>query len=108
VGITNISRMTAVAAGLGFCALIPARALAHCDGLDGPVVQVAQRALETRNPGLVLIWVQEQEEPEIRNAFEQTLAVRELSPQARELAEICGKSRPPADARHIPFIRRLP
>src|SRR5678816_4834100 len=76
--------MIAVAAGLGFFALLPARALAHCDGLDGPVVQAAQRALDTRNPALVLIWVQEKDEPEIRKAFQQTLAVRELSPQARE------------------------
>jgi hypothetical protein len=87
MGISNISRMIAVAAGLGFFALVPARALAHCDGLDGPVVQAAQRALDTRNPALVLIWVQGKDEPEIRKAFEQTLAVRELSSQARELAD---------------------
>ena len=85
--ITNISRLITVAVGLGFFALTPARALAHCDGLDGPVVRAAQRALETRNPALVLIWVQEKDEPEIRKAFEQTLAVRALSPQARELAD---------------------
>ena len=84
---TNTSRIIAVAVGLGFFALTPARALAHCDGLDGPVVKAAQRALETRNPALVLIWVQEKDEPEIRKAFGETLAVRELSPQARELAD---------------------
>ena len=87
MGISNISRLMAVAAGIGFFALLPARALAHCDGLDGPVVKAAQRALDTRNPALVLIWVQGKDEPEIRKAFEQTLAVRELSPQARELAD---------------------
>lgn len=87
MGITNFSRLIAVAVGVGFFALTPARALAHCDGLDGPVVKAAQRALETRNPALVLIWVQEQDEPEIRKAFEQTLAVRALSSQARELAD---------------------
>jgi hypothetical protein len=87
VGITNISRLIAVAVGLGFFTLTPGRALAHCDGLDGPVVKAAQRALETRNPALVLIWVQEKDEPEIRKAFEQTLAVRALSPQAKELAD---------------------
>ena len=84
---TNLSRILAVAVGLGFFALTPARALAHCDALDGPVVKAAERALETRNPALVLIWVQEQDEPEIRNVFEQTLAVRVLSPQAKELAD---------------------
>ena len=84
---TTISRLLAVAVGIGFLALTPARALAHCDSLDGPVVKAAQRALETRNPALVLIWVQEEDEPEIRRAFEQTLAVRALSPHARELAD---------------------
>ena len=87
MGITNFSRLIAVAVGVGFFALTPARALAHCDGLDGPVVKAAQRALETRNPAFVLIWVQERDEPEIRKAFEQTLAVRALSSQARELAD---------------------
>jgi hypothetical protein len=84
---TNISRVIAVAVGVGFFALTPARALAHCDGLDGPVVKAAQRALDTRNPAFALIWVQEKDEAEVRNAFDQALAVRALSPQARELAD---------------------
>lgn len=60
---------------------------AHCDGLDGPVVTAARKALETGNVNWVLIWVQENDEPEIRRAFQKTLDVRELSPQARELAD---------------------
>ena len=72
---------------LGLTLISPARALAHCDGLDGPVVKAAQKSLDTRNPAFVLIWVQEKDEPEIRSAFERTLAVRVLSPQARELAD---------------------
>ncbi len=87
MGITNTSRLIGVAVTLGFSALTPVGALAHCDSLDGPVVKAAQRALETRNPALVFIWVPEKDEPEIRNVFEQTLAVRELSPQAQELAD---------------------
>ena len=71
----------------GFTFVAPARALAHCDGLDGPVVKAAQKALETRDPTHVLIWVQPSDEPEIRSAFEHTLAVRALSPQARALAD---------------------
>jgi hypothetical protein len=51
------------------------------------VVKAAQRALETRNPALALIWVQEKDEREIQTAFNQALAVRELSPQAKELAD---------------------
>ena len=87
MAISNISRTTVVAVGLGFVTLMPAPALAHCDALDGPVVKAAQRALESRNPAHVLIWVQEKDEPEIQKTFEQTLAVRALGPQARELAD---------------------
>lgn len=74
-----------LASGLTF--LAPARVLAHCDGLDGPVVKAAQHALDTGNPALALIWVQVKDEPEIRTAFEQTLAVRTLSPEAGKLAD---------------------
>lgn len=62
-------------------------AFAHCDGLDGPVVKAAQNALETGNVNLVLIWVQEKDEPEIRAAFQQALVVRKQSAEARALAD---------------------
>ena len=81
------SQVTWAAVAIALLGLTPARAFAHCDGLDGPVVKAAQRALETRNPALVLIWVQEKDEREIQNAFEQALAVRELSSQAKALAD---------------------
>ena len=84
---TRTSRVTWAVVAIALLGLTPARALAHCDGLDGPVVKAAQRALETRNSALVLIWVQDKDEREIQTAFEQTLAVRELSPQAKELAD---------------------
>ncbi len=61
---------------------------AHCDGMDGPVVTAAKQALEARNVNIVLIWVQGKDEAEIRKAFERTLAVRELSPQGKELADL--------------------
>jgi hypothetical protein len=67
--------------------VLPARVLAHCDGLDGPVVKSARAALDARNVALVAIWVQPQDEAEIRRAFEQALVVRSLSPPAKELAD---------------------
>lgn len=67
--------------------LAPAPAFAHCDGLDGPVVKAARQALESRNIALVLIWVQTTDEPEIRTAFDRTIAVRELGSQAKALAD---------------------
>jgi hypothetical protein len=78
-----------IAAVLASSALLlsPTTALAHCDGLDGPVVTAASKALETGNVKLVLIWVQKTDEPEIRAAFQKTLAVRKINPQAKELAD---------------------
>lgn len=62
--------------------------LAHCDGMDGPVVKAAQKALETGNVNLVLIWVQKDDEGALKEAFQKTLTVRKLSPDARELADM--------------------
>lgn len=68
--------------------LVPTKAIAHCDGMDGPVVMAAQKALETGNVNLVLIWVQKKDEVEIKKAFQKTLAVRKLNPEAKELADM--------------------
>ena len=68
------------------CLSMP-RLRAHCDGLDGPVVKAAQRALAEANVNLVLIWVQKNDEAEIKSAFEKTLVVRKLGAEAQELAD---------------------
>jgi hypothetical protein len=67
---------------------LPKQVIAHCDGLDGPVVKAAQTALENGNVNPVLIWVQKKDEGEIKQAFQKTLAVRKLNPQAKELADM--------------------
>ena len=61
--------------------------LLHCDGMDGPVVMAAQKALDAGNVNFILIWVQKKDEAEIRKAFDATLAVRKGGPQARDLAD---------------------
>jgi len=74
---------------IGFALLImPAKVFGHCDGMDGPVVQAAQRALAKGDVNLVLSWVQATDEEEIRKVFAKTLAVRKLNPEARELADL--------------------
>lgn len=78
--------LVAVAA-VGIIALMPDPAYAHCDGMDGPVVKAAQEALAKNDVDLVLIWVGKSDEPAIRRAFDQTVTVRKLGPQAKELAE---------------------
>lgn len=73
-----------------FIALVlfmPFAAAAHCDGMDGPVVKAAQKALENGDVNLVLIWVREKDEAEIRDAFDRTLQVRKLGPEAKALAD---------------------
>lgn len=67
---------------------LPKQAIAHCDGLDGPVVKAAARALDTGNVNLVLIWVQKTDEGGIKEAFQKAVAVRKLSPQAKQLADM--------------------
>ena len=65
----------------------PATVLAHCDGIDGPVVLAAKEALKSGDVNLILIWVQKNDEDEIRQVFNHTLEVRELGEDARKLAD---------------------
>lgn len=64
------------------------RAFAHCDTMDGPVVKAARKALETGDISYVLIWVQNESEPEIKKIFQKTLLVRKQGAEARELADM--------------------
>lgn len=72
---------------LGLGGLVLLGAFGHCDTLDGPVIQLARKALESGNVNLVLPWVRAAEEDEIRHAFEHARAVRKLGPEARSLAD---------------------
>lgn len=63
------------------------QAWSHCDGLDGPVVTAARDALENGDVKRVLIWVRDEDEAEIRAAFNETVAVRKLGPKAQSLAD---------------------
>lgn len=67
--------------------LIPGRVLAHCDSLEGPVVQDARLALTKGDPTPVLKWVNKDHENEIRVAFKQTMAVRGKGKDAKALAD---------------------
>lgn len=67
--------------------LTASRLLAHCDTLDGPVVKDARAALEAGEVTPVLKWVAADREAELRAAFQQTLAVRALGTEARQLAD---------------------
>ncbi len=62
-------------------------ARAHCDTLDGPVVKAAKLAFERGDVTPVLKWVKQENEAEVREAFEDTLKVRAVGPEARALAD---------------------
>jgi hypothetical protein len=70
-----------------FSVLVPSTASAHCDTYDGPVVKAGQRTLETGDLVHALIWIKPAAEPELRAAFERSRKVRDLGPDARELAD---------------------
>lgn len=80
-------RRFALPAALLLAALVPGRALAHCDTLDGPVVGAARLALEKGDVTPVLKWVSPAKEKEIRDALARSLAVRNLGKEAREMAD---------------------
>ena len=82
-----ITRAGSIGACLGPLLLAASAAMAHCDGIDGPVVTAAQDALAAGDVRRVLVWVQKADEDELRRAFEKTVAVRKLSAEARELAD---------------------
>jgi len=86
---TNLrASLTALAILAAAAFLTPYTAQAHCDGLDGPVVKAAQKALTEGGITPVLIWVRKGDEPEIKQAFAKTLAVRKLNAEAKELADL--------------------
>jgi len=75
--------------GIGlFCFTSSKSVFAHCDTLDGPVVQTARMALEKGDVTPLLKWIKADDEKEIRVAFQKTLSVRSKGTEARELADM--------------------
>lgn len=63
-------------------------AAAHCDALDGPVVEAARLAIMKGDVTRVLRWVDKAGEKEIREAFALTMKVRSQGDDARKLADM--------------------
>ncbi|HEX6197180.1 MAG TPA: DUF6448 family protein [Jiangellaceae bacterium] len=59
----------------------------HCDSVDGPVVTAARRALEAGDVDVVLPYVPEDGEDEVRAVFDTVLPVRAMSQAARTVAD---------------------
>jgi hypothetical protein len=59
----------------------------HSESMDGPVVNAAEMALDMENFNYILPFVPVEHEGELKDAFDRTILVRELSADAAELAD---------------------
>lgn len=82
LGKTGLALIAAAAA----LALAPIAASAHCDTMDGPTAADGIKALETGNLNYALKWVRPEHETELAAVFDLSMKVRELGPEAKELA----------------------
>jgi hypothetical protein len=62
----------------------PQLASAHCDTLDGPVIQDARKALQAKEITPVLKWVKAKDEKAVKAAFTKALAAREGKAEAAQ------------------------
>ena len=79
--------MLGIVAAVGIMVMSPLTASAHCDTMDGPTVADGFKAMETNNVNYVLKWVQPKYEKEITEKFNLSMKVKDLSPNAKVLAE---------------------
>ena len=72
-----------------FCAVLslPGVSYAHCDTLDGPVVNAAREALEKGDITPLLVWVHPEAEGELRTVFADVQAIRGTNERTREVAD---------------------
>jgi hypothetical protein len=70
-----------------FATLIPMTASAHCDTMDGPTVADGLKAMDSNNVNYVLKWVQPDYEAAITDVFNLSMKVKDLGPEAKEMAE---------------------
>jgi hypothetical protein len=78
--------MLAVAAVTVIILATPRGAAAHCDTLDGPVIQDARKAIGTKDITPVLKWVKPKDEKAVRAAFNKVLASKSKTPETIEHA----------------------
>jgi hypothetical protein len=59
----------------------------HCDSLDGPVVTAAKDALASGNAAVILPFVPADREVEVKQAFDETMAIRGQSAEVAAFAD---------------------
>ena len=79
--------MLGIVAAVGIMVMSPLTASAHCDTMEGPTVADGFKAMDTNNINYVLKWVQPKYEKEITEKFNLSMKVKDLSTNAKVLAE---------------------
>lgn len=74
--------LTGIAAAVALAFAVPNNAAAHCDTLDGPVIQDAHKALETKEITPILKWVKAKDEKAVKAAFNKALAAKGANAEA--------------------------
>ncbi|MGD9567017.1 MAG: DUF6448 family protein [Sedimentibacter sp.] len=82
-----VTSIAAVVVAVGLMVILPLTASAHCDTMDGPTVADGRKSLESGNVSYAMKWVQPAYEKEITDAFNLSLKVKDLSPEAMEISE---------------------
>lgn len=67
--------------------LMPQKASAHCDTMDGPAVMDGKFALETGNINYAYKWIFAEYEEELKEIFDLSRKVRNLGAEAQEVAD---------------------
>lgn len=80
--------LTKILSGLFLLFLFSNSTSAHCDSVEGPVVQAAKKTLATGNLNYVLIWIQPDDEEEIKEMYNKVVNVRDINDEVRELADM--------------------
>ncbi len=87
----NVSPLRKRVIALGVAAVLGlgmvGTASAHCDAMDGPVITQAAAALDTGDITPLLKWVPETDEAAVKRAYAQTRKLRQLGPEARQVAD---------------------
>ena len=84
---TQYLKLTAILSILITAIFLPVTVNAHCDSMDGPVVMDAKEALQTGNIDLVLIWITDDQEEELRESFRETINIRGTNEDVRNMAD---------------------
>lgn len=82
--LTSLGAFIAVVA---IIVMLPTTASAHCDTMDGPVINDAKKAIEENNINYIAKWVSPEEEAELNKLFNEVMDVRHECPKAQNLAD---------------------